>query len=81
MIRSPVRRVIHAVAGSPVDPQLPYAFADWLTVAEQASLDTVHACLYPRLSLPVRKRRKPLGEHVGASGGDVVANVKQHCSL
>jgi len=42
--RSPAR-VIDAVAGSPVDPQLAYAFADRLAVAEQAALDPVDARL------------------------------------
>jgi len=46
-------RVVHAVARTPIYPQLPYTFAYWLAVAEQSILEPVDTSLYPRLRLPI----------------------------
>lgn len=64
-------REIHAVTWSVMDPQLAYAFADTLAVAQESGLQAIQA--RPRRNIP--KIREPLSHGRLAVDSLVLANL------
>lgn len=74
-------REVNAVSRPPIYPQLHYAFARRLDVAEVADRDSREPRFDPRTRLPVLQTLHPVDEWPLARGRLVVINLHGDCNL